>query len=128
MPLGHSPQLRFPKQLPEILPLVKAHPISEGYDILRQFVVAGLDLEEKMICLFQCVLKLSRQTGLLQFKRDAVTMQGRKSLPLLGHHAVPLQIPIRPDVHHDFKSEICVLKSPSHFLPASCAIPQVALE
>src|SRR5205823_10345665 len=46
----------------------------------------------------------------------------------LSHHPVAVEIAIRPNVHDDFKPEIRVLKSASHFLPTRRTIQQITSE
>ena len=48
MALRNRSQLGFPEQLPEILPLVKPHTVSERNDILRQIAIERMDPETHM--------------------------------------------------------------------------------
>src|SRR4051812_35292943 len=55
-------------------------------------------------------------------------MSGRKSLALLRHHAMPMEIAVRSDVHHDFKSKVCVLKGTANLLPSRRTSLEVSFE
>src|SRR6185369_1265955 len=55
-------------------------------------------------------------------------MESGKSLTFLRHHAVPVEIPIRTDVHHDFEAEVCILERSTNLLPPGRTIPEIPLE
>src|SRR5262245_42108197 len=117
MTLRDRPQLCLPKQLPEVLPLVKPHPVRKRNSILRQFTIDRLDLPEKPVRTRQCFFKPGREAGWLQLGRYGITVESREGLALLSHHPMPVQIAIRADVHHDFKPKVSVLKCAPDLLP-----------
>src|SRR6185295_15004260 len=41
---------------------------------------------------------------------------------------MPVQIPIRTDIHDDFKTKVGILKRAAHFLPTRRPFPQIPLE
>src|SRR5437879_3907518 len=128
MALRNSPQLGFPKQLPEILPLIEAHPVSERNGVLGQFAIHRFKFPEEPIRLEQCLLELRAQARLLQLQWCGVAVKSGEALTLLSHHPVPMQIAIGANVHGDLESQVRVLEGAPDLLPSRGALRQIALE